>query len=914
MLQLDKAITSLSNGKATLSERPSPAETAKAFLSFVRRQLPIIVFFALLSAGVGVAYLLVTPPMYTAQTSMIIDTHKFQIFRKLEQSSTSGMNMIDSGMVDSEVEMLKSDNVILAVIKRFDLANDPEFTGRAGGLIQALIRPIANLLLSHQEPQTEYERTRRAAAVFANRLTVKRLGQSYVIQVSFVSLDPKRAADIANAVANEYIVDQLQGKFQAARQAGGWLRDRLHELREQVAAAERAVIEFKIDKSLVSTGGADKRLVHEQQVAELNSQLVIARAQVSEANARLERIQAVLRREPVGSTSDGTVDATVTDTLKNEVITKLRSQYLTLAEREADWSKRYGSNHLAVVNLRNQMNEIKHSILDEVQQIAQTYKSDFEIAKQREAGLEQQLAQAVTHSQVADRAQVQLAELESNAQSYRALYDDFLQRYTESVQAQSWPITDTRVVTPAAQPLTKSYPQTMLVLLISVAGGFLLGLLIGHLRDLTDRVFRTRDQVEELLGLDCLATVPNIKPDKSKGGVSLARKVKAPVAGYRPPRMLTLPPAPNLGAGEGNDDEATKSDEPEGAKDEWSSSSTMETAGVNDHLSSSEFAGNEAGDSALQGDRSSLGIMANKANSENHDERFRLSVWRPFLGRGEDDKQPLAASVETDGLFQGRRPEATTLDEDHGERIIARRDPLMWQVVDFPLSPYTESIRSIKLAIDLLRAKVPKKARRPKKIIGITSTSPSEGKSTIAASLAQLIAHSDKQVILIDCDLRAPRLTRTLAPHARSGLLEVLSGDAALNDVIWTDKSKRLSFLPAVATARIPHTAEIIAADEMRALLDRLRGAYDYIIVDLTPLVPIVDVRASQGLVDHYIFVVEWGRTRIDLVQRSLKEVAGIYSNIFGVVLNKVGSGELKRYEGYGGYDYGQYYRRGDKR
>jgi capsular exopolysaccharide synthesis family protein len=902
MLQLDKAITSLSNGKTTPSERPSPAETAKSFLSFVRRQLPIIIFFALLSTGIGVAYLLVTPPMYTAQTSMIIDTHKFQIFQKLEQSSNSGVNMIDSGMVDSEVEMLKSENVILAVIKRFNLEDDPEFSGRADGLFQALIGRVVNLVWSHQEPQTEYERTRRAAAVFANRLTVKRLGLSYVIQVSFVSLDPKRAADIANAVANEYIVDQLQGKFQAARQAGSWLRDRLRELRDQAAAAERAVIEFKIDKSLVSTGGPDKRLVHEQQVAELNSQLVIARAQVSEASARFERIQAVLRTEPAGSTADGTVDATVSDTLKNEVITKLRSQYLTLAEREADWSKRYGSNHLAVVNLRNQMNEIKHSILDELRQIAQTYKSDFEIAKQRETGLEQQLAQAVSHSQVADRAQVQLAELESNAQSYRALYNDFLQRYTESVQAQSWPITDTRVVTPAAQPLTKSHPKTMLALLISVAGGVVLGLLVGHLRDLTDRVFRTRDQVEELLGLDCLATVPNIKPDRSKNDRSLRGKVKAPIVGYRPPRMLTLPPAPSLAADKRDGDEAMKFDGPDEVNDQLPSTPATETP-------SPEFASNETSHGAPQGDRlSSAG--ANDVDGNSRDERFRLSIWEPFLGHGEDQKQPSAAAFDADSSGDDRPTDATMRDDDRGQRIIARRDPLMWQVVDFPLSPYTEAIRSIKLAIDLLRAKVPKKARKPKKIIGITSTSPSEGKSTIAASLAQLIAHADKQVILIDCDLRAPRLTRTLAPHARSGLLEVLSGDAALSDVIWTDKSKKLSFLPAVATARIPHTAEIIAADEMRALLDRLRGIYDYIIVDLTPLVPIVDVRASQGLVDHYIFVIEWGRTRIDLIQRSLKEVAGIYSNIFGVVLNKVGSGELKRYEGYGGYGLDKYYHR----
>ena len=127
------------------------------------------------------------------------------------------------------------------------------------------------------------------------------------------------------------------------------------------------------------------------------------------------------------------------------------------------------------------MNEIRNSILDELQRIAESYKSDYEIAKQRQTGIEQELAQAVAQSQVADRAKVQLIELESNAQSYRTLYDDFFLRYTESVQAQSFPVTQARVVTPAARPFTKSHPKTLLVLLISASGGMILGLMIGTL-------------------------------------------------------------------------------------------------------------------------------------------------------------------------------------------------------------------------------------------------------------------------------------------------------------------------------------------------------------------------------------------------------------------------------------------------
>ena len=835
MLQLNEPLVGVGDAKSRRFETNSPTEMLKSFTDFLRRQFPIILSFILLCIAIGVAYLLTAPQMFTAHTSMIIDTHKVQLFRNLEQSSNN--NIVDTGMVDSEVELLKSENVSLAVIKRFNLANDPEFIGPGSGIFQTLLGWVSDLS-GHRFGQgtvaTEYERTRRAAAIFANRLTVKRVGLSYIIEVSFESLDPKRAADIADAVANEYIVDQLQAKFQAARQAGGWLRDRLRELREQASTAERAVVEFKVQNNIVSIGGSDKRHMHEQQVAELNSQLAIARAQVSEASARLERIQSVLR----APSPDATVDETVADSLKNEVVNKLRSQYLTLAEREDDWSRRYGSNHLAVINIRNQMSEIRHSILDELRRIAESYKSDYAIAKERQAGIEQELAQAVVRSQSASRAQVQLTELESNAQSYRTLHDDFLQRYTESVQAQSFPVTDARIVTPAARPLSNSHPKTFLVLLISAFGGTVLGLLAGHLRDLSDRVFRTREQVERLLALDCLATVPKIKVGKTKGDLSRAlstnvRKTKGsatPVATIKvsDEPHSGLPPAPNVETDDESNGEASPS--------------------PNDKVG-----------------------------------------------------EPNSGSSHTAEEMVG---------ESFGPRTIARRDQLVWQVVDFPLSPYAEAIRSIKMAVDLTKARISKKVRKPKKVLGITSSSPGEGKSTTAASLAQLISHSGKRVILVDCDLRAPRLTRVLAPDAKAGLLEVLSGDAALHDVIWTDQSKKLSFLPAVATARIPHTAEIIGAEEMHVLFDRLRGAYDYVIVDLTPLVPIIDVRASEALVDYYVFVIEWGRTKIDLVQRSLKEAPGIYNKIIGAVLNKVDNTDLKRYEGYGGYDHDQYYRR----
>ena len=121
---------------------------------------------------------------------------------------------------------------------------------------------------------------------------------TYIIAISFRSLNADRAAQIANAVADAYIDDQLESKFQAARRAGNWLQERLHELRQQATTAERAVVDFKNTNNMVDAGG---RTINEQQLAELNSQLVLAQSQTGEARARADRVQAILKELFAGS-------------------------------------------------------------------------------------------------------------------------------------------------------------------------------------------------------------------------------------------------------------------------------------------------------------------------------------------------------------------------------------------------------------------------------------------------------------------------------------------------------------------------------------------------------------------------------------------------------------------------------------
>ena len=490
---------------------PSPSETFQSVLAFVRRQYRVIVFATAITMAIGLVYVFTTPPSFTAKTALLIDNKKVQLF---QQQSMFNDLPIDSSSVESQVEILKSESIALAVIKRLHLTEDPEFVSPGGGLVGTLLDLVTGLFESSGgQPDSEFALSRRAVVAFGSRLDIRRVSLTYVITIAFRSLNPARAAEIANAVADAYIDDQLEAKYESARRAGTWLQTRLRELREQASTAERAVVAFKNKNNMVDTGG---RTINEQQLAELNSELVLARSKTSEATAKLDRVQEVLQ----SNSPEATVIATVADTLKSEVITKLRSQYLELSAREADWSVRYGATHLAVVNIRNQMREIQNSIRNELQRIAETYKSDLEIYRQHEESVQRQLNQAVSQSQVTNEAQVALRELESNAQTYRALYDNFLQRYMESVQQQSFPITEARVISAATRPLGKSSPKTMLLLSLATMIGLGLGAVVAAWRDFADRVFRTASQVNTLLQAECIALVPALKEEADKADIT----------------------------------------------------------------------------------------------------------------------------------------------------------------------------------------------------------------------------------------------------------------------------------------------------------------------------------------------------------------------------------------------------------
>ena len=406
-------------------------------LAAVRRQLKIILLFALFGALTGILFVTTSVPLFTATTSIMIDRRQVRAVQDVSAVTEIG-SMDSSTAVDSQVEILKSEKIALAVVNELNLTHDQEFWTDEGWILtwvsQSVDRTVRSLISTMQDkPATAPDegRAREAARWTAayrllRRTTITRVGKTYLISISYTGANADQSARIVNTYVEAYLADQLEGKYDATRRANAWLLVRLDELRQQAVDSDLAVQQFRAANNLIAVGG---QLVTDLQLSELSTQFAAARGEVARTGARLERIRHVLRTNQV--------ETLVGEGLKDNVINDLQSRYIEAGRREAEISERFGSDHERAIQYRSEKADIQHQILAALNSVAQSYESDFEIAKARLEELDRNVNNLISVAVNANAKLVQLRELERTADTYKGLYDTFSQRYQQTIQQQS---------------------------------------------------------------------------------------------------------------------------------------------------------------------------------------------------------------------------------------------------------------------------------------------------------------------------------------------------------------------------------------------------------------------------------------------------------------------------------------------
>jgi capsular exopolysaccharide synthesis family protein len=220
--------------------------------SFLKRNAALICSCALLSLSGALAYVITATPLYTATAQLLIANQRpSQLLRDQAVIDLT----LDNAQVESQVEIIRSERLANAVVRKLDLHADPEFQGGGSNAVRALLQT----LLSPSSPEVESasaSASRIATAVFRSKLDVRRVGQSYVIAVAVTSTEPQKAAQLTNAVVEAYLQDQIERKAEAARQEGRWLEERLAELRSKLNTAARTVQDFRRNGMTLSQPGS----------------------------------------------------------------------------------------------------------------------------------------------------------------------------------------------------------------------------------------------------------------------------------------------------------------------------------------------------------------------------------------------------------------------------------------------------------------------------------------------------------------------------------------------------------------------------------------------------------------------------------------------------------------------------------
>ena len=442
---------------------PSEAPFGMAdFLRVMASRRALIRNVTILTVAVTAVVMFAMPTLYSTSAVVMLDQRKNAV---ADISSVLSALPTDPSSVQNQIQVLSSRDLALKVIDKLQLYDDPEFNPALGSALPPLnplnyLGPKANL-----RPDEARDAVVNA---FLSRLDVSSLGLSTSIQVSFSAKDPSKAARIANALAASYTQDQIAVKVQAARQAAGWLADRMHQLANQVQQQEAAVQLYKAEHDLVES--ADGKSLVDAQLIAINAQLIVAQSDLAEKRAAYERVSALAK------TGNG---ADITPVVNSKMIGDLRTQEAELVRQESDLATRYGPNHPKMAAIHNERRDLAAKVAREVAGIAGSLQSDLEVARAHVSAIEASLDRVTRQARIENMARVKLGALEANLSSTRATYESFVTRLRAVQDQDDIQMPEARVISTAPIPASPSSPHRKLFIGASIPGGFLLGIFLA---------------------------------------------------------------------------------------------------------------------------------------------------------------------------------------------------------------------------------------------------------------------------------------------------------------------------------------------------------------------------------------------------------------------------------------------------
>jgi polysaccharide biosynthesis transport protein len=474
--------------------------TSETLFALFRRHVRLfaLVFFAVFA--VAVLYTFLQTPRYEAVARVLVDPRKQTLLPNPDVMS--GLPPKDQSAIDTEVEVLYSQALARQVVRQLNLTSDPEF-GNPDNDIAA------------------------AADAVTGNLDIRRVGETYLIDVAFLSKDPAKAAKIANAFVDDYIALQVDVKRSVNKLATDLLAQRVKTMAQKVKLAEIKVQQFKIENGLMSVNGAT---LAEQSIASIDSDLARARAEELEAFGRLSAAQSAGVR----------FDASTSQALQ-DLRTRRAEAQQTLSEAQL----KYGPKHPAYQAAAASLDQLDSAIRDETRRARAAMSagvgSDIDKLRAEAAAAAQKrisLSESVNTTREAltstNRAQVALNDLVRDAEALRLTYQSYLNRYQETLTRQGTETADSRIVSNAYTPREASTPRTKIDLALGALLALASAISAVILVTMLDPRLSTAADIEKYFDLEALPSIATVESTIERG--------RSPVLSLDPAQHVLMHP------------------------------------------------------------------------------------------------------------------------------------------------------------------------------------------------------------------------------------------------------------------------------------------------------------------------------------------------------------------------------------
>jgi succinoglycan biosynthesis transport protein ExoP len=428
-------------------------------------------------------------PVYVATARIEIDRENSNILPF--QGTDSYDYMLDlENYIETQSKILTSETLGLLTIRNSGLTSRPEFAS-PGGPSEA----VASGSLANQKRPPEL-------GEFLGSLSVKRVPNSRLMDVSFESTDPQLAAHIVNAHLENYIEQNFRSRYEATTQASTWLTDQLNELKIRVQKSEDARIAYERQNQIWTLD--DKQNITTQRLSDINREL-------TEAQSERVKKEAIYQFAKAGN-----LDA-VPQVQGNPVLAELIKKRSDVSGQYNDALSQYGPNFPKVQRLQAQVKEIDETVEKEKQNVVNNLENDYREARQREGLLNSELDQQKAEVNQMSEKMVEYNILKREAEANKTLYEGLLTKLKEAGISAGLRSSNIRIVDPAMIPSTPARPakarNVALAFLVGLVGGIGLALM----REYLDNTVKTPDDIETLARLPSLAVVPQFAGSNGTG-------------------------------------------------------------------------------------------------------------------------------------------------------------------------------------------------------------------------------------------------------------------------------------------------------------------------------------------------------------------------------------------------------------